>query len=272
MVRPRIRCYITRASNLGERRNGHDIGPEPATTTYGTPRQPRGAEGSARLNGSIEGGRGKSCTRRTPEAQIHMSLANYDLTTEGPFDGPAIEAILDLSFGPERLAKTVYRLRDGLPPVDGLSFVARGADGLAGSIRFWAVEIRDSRPLPALLLGPLAVLPALRGIGIGRALVRHGLQQASAQGHGAVILVGDPEYYCPFGFERRLAEGLTLPGPVDLHRFLGLELTPGALDGIAGAVVRPGRCVRGLSTVTPLRSPRAARRTSARRAPAAARG
>lgn len=201
-----------------------------------------------------------------------MSLDNYDLMHEGPFDGPTIETLLDLSFGPDRTAKTVYRLRDGMPPVDGLSLVARGPRGLVGSIRFWAVEIRDARPLPALMLGPLAVLPDLRGIGIGRALVRLGLKEAAAQGHGAVILVGDPEYYVPLGFERRLAEGLTLPGPVELHRFLGLELRPGALDGAAGAVVRPGRCLRGGAAVTALSGPRAARRTSARRAPAPAPG
>ena len=40
------------------------------------------------------------------------------------------------------------------------------------------------------------------------------------------------------GFDQALAEGLTLPGPFERARFLGLELRPGALAGAAG-MVRP---------------------------------
>ena len=78
--------------------------------------------------------------------------------------------------------------------------------------------------------------PELRGLGYGKALMRHGIAQARAQGHRIIVLVGDPEYYNPFGFTREQALGLALPGPVEERRFLALGLTAGALEGVGGMI------------------------------------
>ena len=52
----------------------------------------------------------------------------------------------------------------------------------------------------ALLLGPLAVDPSVKGAGIGSALMRHAIAEAARLGHGAILLVGDAPYYARFGF------------------------------------------------------------------------
>lgn len=52
-------------------------------------------------------------------------------------------------------------------------------------------------------LGPVAVLPAHQGRGIGSRLVRAGLETLSAGGADGCILVGDPAYYARFGFRVR---------------------------------------------------------------------
>jgi predicted N-acetyltransferase YhbS len=148
----------------------------------------------------------------------------------------AIERLLDLTFGPGRHEKTVYRLREGVEPAPGLSFVIENEDGLAATLRFWPVALPDGRAV--LLLGPIAVRPDLAGKGYGRALMRHGIGKARAQGWPAILLVGDAPYYEPLGFTRAAAARLQLPGPVDPARFLALELTPGALDGVEGMVGR----------------------------------
>jgi predicted N-acetyltransferase YhbS len=200
----------------------------------------------------------------------------FEILPERAGDGPAIDRLLDLAFGPGRQAKTVYRLRHRQPPLAELSFVGQREGRLVGSIRFWPVEICDRAQVRALLLGPVAVEPALQGRGIGQALVRHGLDAARRLGHGAVVLVGDAPYYGRFGFERRLAEALTLPGPVDLDRFLALELVPGALAGVGGAVVRPRGQLRPVDGagggLRRFSGPRAARPASGRQAPTPAPG
>ncbi|MFN8926086.1 MAG: GNAT family N-acetyltransferase [Rhodospirillales bacterium] len=162
------------------------------------------------------------------------------ITDERPSDADAIEALLDTCFGPGRTAKTVYRLRAGVDPASGLSLVARdGTDALVGTIRCWPVRLgEDARP--SLLLGPVAVDPSLQGRGLGGALIRETLARAADLGHAGVILVGDAPYYARFGFARPPVERLALPGPVDLSRFLGHEIVPGALSGATG-LVRPGR-------------------------------
>ena len=93
----------------------------------------------------------------------------------------------------------------------------------------------------ALLLGPIAVDGTHRGRGIGVALMQRALDEARVKGHGAVILVGDAPYYARFGFARGPVANLHLPGPVERHRFLGLELIPGALDDAEGLIVATGR-------------------------------
>ena len=161
-----------------------------------------------------------------------------NIIPQGPKHEAAIERLLDLTFGHHRHKKTVYRLRDAAPAVASLSFVMEEDGDVIATLRFWPVTLPDNEQ--ALLLGPLAVLPALSGRGRGRAMVRHGIAEAKAQGWPAILLVGDPAYYEPFGFSREQAEHLRLPGWVELRRFQALELTSGALDGVQG-LIRPGR-------------------------------
>ena len=66
------------------------------------------------------------------------------------------------------------------------------------------------------------------------------IARAKASGHGAILLVGDAPYYARFGFERQLTKNLQMPGPVELDRFLGLELRDGALAGASGRLRATG--------------------------------
>ncbi|HMO29601.1 N-acetyltransferase [Enterovirga sp.] len=162
----------------------------------------------------------------------------FDIRHEIPQDVPAREALLDRCFGAGRFAKTCERLREGRLPAEGLALTATRGQALAGTIRLWDVAAGPDRS--ALLLGPVAVAPEMQGEGIGARLVREALSRAAASGHRAVILVGDEPYYRRFGFARGPVEGLWLPGPVEIERFLGLELAPGALAGARGCLSPTG--------------------------------
>lgn len=159
------------------------------------------------------------------------------ITSETAADIVAREALLDRTMGPERVLKPSERLRAGRLPARGLALAARDGDELVGSVRLWDVNAGGR---PALLLGPLAVSPDLRGKGVGADLMHVALGRAEAIGHRAVILVGDPEYYERFGFVAERTSGLFMPGPVERRRFLGLEFRGGALRGAEGRVVASG--------------------------------
>ena len=158
----------------------------------------------------------------------------FDLRPETDDDWWEVEALYDLCFAPGREALSSYRLRDDVPPVRGLSLVARDGDGiLAGAIRFWPVSVGGTK---ALLLGPVAVHPTRQGEGLGGGLIRESLALAGQQGWDRVILVGDAPYYQRFGFHR--LQGVEMPPPTNPDRVLGVALTDGAWDGVIGKVTR----------------------------------
>ena len=154
----------------------------------------------------------------------------------------AREALLDRAMGPGRRRKSSEKLRRGRLPAEGLAFAARDAFGnLIGTVRLWNVV--SGNGVPALLLGPLAVAPEHKGGGVGSALMRHSIEEAKRLEHGAVLLVGDAAYYGRFGFSGEKTGAMSMPGPFEKARFLGLELKLGALDGAAGTLVASGRKV-----------------------------
>ncbi|MEX5598760.1 GNAT family N-acetyltransferase [Pseudophaeobacter sp. C1-32P7] len=157
-----------------------------------------------------------------------------ELKPEQPDDRWEVEALYDLCFAPGREALSSYRLRDGGPPVSGLSLVARDEQGiLAGAIRFWPVHVGTA---DALLLGPVAVHPTHQGEGLGGSLIRDSLARAADSGWARVMLVGDAPYYRRFGFEK--LEGVLMPPPTNPDRVLGLALIADAWDGVDGDVTR----------------------------------
>ncbi|WP_417713542.1 GNAT family N-acetyltransferase [Pseudophaeobacter arcticus] len=195
-----------------------------------------------------------------------------ELMAEQPGDRWEVEALYDLCFAPGREALSSYRLRDDLPPVPGLSQVARDELGiLAGAIRFWPVHIEipahrsprdeslestDAEPIAtepqatepqqeakkephrvtALLLGPVAVHPTHQGEGLGGSLIRDSLAKAAEQGWHRVMLVGDAPYYRRFGFERLW--DVEMPPPTNPERVLGLDAQSEVWEGVRGRVTR----------------------------------
>ncbi len=164
-----------------------------------------------------------------------MSEQPWQIRPEGAQDAPLVEHLNEISFGPGRYAKSAYRLRDGVDPVAGLSFVAVNGDVLLGSIRFWPVAIGMEK---SLLLGPLAVQPDLRGRGIGIALMKHAIDAAREQGHASIVLIGDEPYYVRVGFARLAPGRIRFPGPVDPARVLGLSLQHNVMLTLKGEVRR----------------------------------
>src|SRR3954469_21194388 len=165
---------------------------------------------------------------------LSSEAAPFAIRAERASDVVAREALLDACFGENRHARTCQRLRDGRMPAEGLAFSAMAEGRLVGTLRLWHVTAGG---VPALVLGPLAVEASSRKLGVGTALMDHALAAAKARGHRAVILLGDAPYYTRFGFTADKTRELSLPGPFERERLLGLELTAGALDGAWGMVV-----------------------------------
>jgi predicted N-acetyltransferase YhbS len=179
---------------------------------------------------------------------LPIAARPYEIRAELGSDVAARDSLLDVCFGASRHARTCQRLRDGRLPAEGLAFSVVAQGRLVGTIRLWHV---DAGGRAALMLGPLAVDPAVRELGIGAALMDHAIAAAQARGHGAIVLLGDVPYYSRFGFTLAKMADLALPGPFERDRLLGLELKPAALDGARGIIFGSGKWARSISNRTP---------------------
>lgn len=109
-------------------------------------------------------------------------------------------------------AGLVDELREDPGNLAHLALVALVDDVLVGHVvatRGWV----EPAGVPALGLGPLGVLPAAQGSGVGTVLVHALLAVAEATGESLVALLGAPAYYRRFGFRAAGELGISAPDP-----------------------------------------------------------
>lgn len=165
-----------------------------------------------------------------------MKTADVVYAPEQPCHHAEIEEINAEAFGPGRFTRAAHKIREGGPHARDLSFVATAngcGAGVIASVRLTPVAVGAGR---AMLLGPLAVRPSWKNLGIGRRLVAIAAEAARDKGVGAILLVGDEPYYGPLGFRRLPAGRATMPWPVDPARLLVMELEPGAGETLQGEI------------------------------------
>jgi predicted N-acetyltransferase YhbS len=118
-----------------------------------------------------------------------MPISDYAFLNEEPAHEPAIQLINEEAFGPGRFVRAAERVREQGLHDPSLSFVATDGAELVASVRMTPIIAGLAK---GHLLGPLAVRPNHKNLGIGRELVRIALAAAEAAGSEAVVLVGDP--------------------------------------------------------------------------------
>lgn len=120
--------------------------------------------------------------------------------------------------------------------VPELSLVAEQGGKIVGAIAYTNARISgdDGCSHDVLSFGPISVLPALQRTGVGRLLIERSAALAAALGHCAVLIYGDPDYYCRFGFVPASEYGIATHDDCYAAALLALELVPGALGHCTG--------------------------------------
>ena len=149
-------------------------------------------------------------------------------------DIPAVHVLNRGAFESPTEADLVDALRTRAEDV--ISLVAEEQGDVVGHILFSPVTLPGTAPLRAMALAPMAVRPARQRAGIGSALVRRGLEECRRRGVAAVVVVGHPEYYPRFGFERASGFGIACEFDVPDDVFMAIELVDGSLRGKTGTV------------------------------------
>jgi len=154
--------------------------------------------------------------------------AAMTIRAEQPGDEDAVRRVNLDAFGGGPEAALVDRLRDGVERYR--AFVAIDGGAVVGHILFTPVRI-DGNELVGMGLAPMAVAASHQRKGIGSQLVQHGLEQLRGAGCPFVVVLGHPDYYPRFGFERASRHGLKCqwPGVPDeafMVSVLGAEALP----------------------------------------------
>ena len=151
-------------------------------------------------------------------------------------DIPAIYRVNSLAFESQVEAEIVNKLRSRGAVT--LSLVAELEGEIVGHILFSPVRIVTSGgESRAEGLGPMAVLPAYQRQGIGSQLVKQGLSECKKMGQAMVIVLGHPDYYPRFGFQKAAAFGIRCQVNVPEDAFMLAELSGGAALGFSDGVV-----------------------------------
>lgn len=140
--------------------------------------------------------------------------ADVDVRRQREGEAPAVAEVTRQAFGPEGDAVALLPSALSTHPLarHGSSLVATVGDELVGHVQLSRCWVDDERHLvTGLTLGPLSVLPAHQGRGIGGALVTAALRAADDAGEPFVMLEGAPGLYSRWGFEPAADHGLTPP-------------------------------------------------------------
>lgn len=115
-------------------------------------------------------------------------------------DEAAIRAIHLAAFERPDEAGIVDRTRGSDRFVPAGSLVAWCSHAAVGHALFSWIDAVATDAVHVLALGPIGVLPAYQGQGIGASLIHAGVSWARSEERGVIAVLGDPSYYGRFGF------------------------------------------------------------------------
>ncbi|MDP2118973.1 MAG: N-acetyltransferase [Hoeflea sp.] len=142
-------------------------------------------------------------------------MPEIEIRESRPEDLAALEALYPAAFPDEDLLPVVRALLASEPGILSpgiLSLVASVDDELTGHVLFTPCGLSGS-PARLAMLAPLAVAPQWQRRGIGKALIRDGLDRLEQAGVAHVYVLGDPAYYRHSGFRPETAIAPPYPLP-----------------------------------------------------------
>ena len=153
---------------------------------------------------------------------------------EVPEDYDAIRLVNQQAFNGMAEANLVELLRARGKAI--VSLVALLEHQIVGHILFSPASIEPPcQGIQIAGLAPMAVLPRYQNRGIGTKLVDFGLQACRERHYDIVVVLGHPNFYLRFGFQRASALGIDNEYGAD-EAFMVMELRPDVLVQVSGLV------------------------------------
>ena len=115
----------------------------------------------------------------------------------------------------------IERIRLSSDYIPELSLVAEFEDIILGHIMFSKIFVGQTE---AIAMAPLSVRTNWQRKGIGKLLVAAGHRQARKMGYFCSMVLGNPDYYSKFGYEKASSYGIIAPFDVPDEYYMVCEL------------------------------------------------
>lgn len=167
----------------------------------------------------------------------HEKQADYKIV-----ESMARDAFWNLYFPGAEEHFLIHKIRSHSDFIKELSFVIELDGKIAGAIFYTHSSIisTDKTEHKTITFGPVFIDPKLHRQGLGRQMISHSIEKAKEMGHRAIIILGYPYHYEPYGFLGGKKYGISMS---DGKFYKGLQVLPlydGALNGISGHVSLSG--------------------------------
>ncbi|MGL5347520.1 MAG: GNAT family N-acetyltransferase [Peptostreptococcaceae bacterium] len=133
----------------------------------------------------------------------------------------------------------VHNLRKSTDFIPELTFVIEVDGEIVGSIFYSHSKIvsEDGSEINTISFGPVSISPRIHRIGLGRQLITHSIEEAKKLGYRAILTLGYPYHYEPYGFVGGKKYSISMADGNFYKGLLALPLYEGALDNVSGYAV-----------------------------------
>lgn len=166
---------------------------------------------------------------------------NINIRNEEPKDYRKVEEIAreafwNLYFPGGHEHYVVHKMRSHPDFIKELAFVIEVDDEIAGGIFYTHSKIvsEGDQAYKTISFGPVFISPKYHRKGLGKELITHSIQVAKEMGYRAILTLGYPYHYEPYGFLGGKKYNISMSDGKFYKGLLVLPLYDGALDNISG--------------------------------------
>lgn len=151
----------------------------------------------------------------------------------------AREAFWSLYFPGTDIPVVVNKLRRSSDFIKELTYVIEVNGKVEGAIFYTNSKIIDKKEEEhkVISFGPVFISLEFHRQGLGRKLITYTIEKAKEMGYRAIITLGYPYHYEPYGFLGGKKYGISMPDMKFYKGLLVLSLYEGALENISGYVI-----------------------------------
>lgn len=129
----------------------------------------------------------------------------------------------------------VHKMRSHPDFIEQLAFVIEVDGVVEGAIFYTHSKVVTLKgEFPTVSFGPVFISPKYHRQGLGRKLITHSIEKAKEMGYSAILTLGYPYHYEPYGFCGGKKYNISMPDGKFYTGLLVLPLQENALNGVSG--------------------------------------